>query len=126
MNEAIAAERVSLVEQLDHLRDMNRRLKDERDELANYKNSVNFLDSILQQLNQSSASLIAQQATESDNESGEETAKDCDDVTERESEPKRKKQLVIIRERNLGEIKWTKNSYYLDAENLSFKVLFRC
>ena len=63
MNQAIAKERATLVEELDNLRLMNRKLKDERDELANYKNSMEFLDGVLQQLNQTNKALIEQQST---------------------------------------------------------------
>ena len=72
MNQAIAKERATLVEELENLRHMNRKLKDERDELANYKSSVEFLDGVLQQLNQTNKALIEQATGESESEEGDE------------------------------------------------------
>ncbi|XP_063719246.1 EF-hand calcium-binding domain-containing protein 4B-like isoform X2 [Symsagittifera roscoffensis] len=79
VNESIAKERTTLVQQLDQLREENKLLKDERDELVTFKASVGMIENLLKQVQDKGTIEVS---TEDDEEEADddETANDVSEI----------------------------------------------
>ncbi|XP_075243238.1 EF-hand calcium-binding domain-containing protein 4B-like isoform X3 [Convolutriloba macropyga] len=79
VNESIAKERSTLVQQLDELREENKQLKDERDELVTFKASVGMIENLLKQV-QDKGTIEVSSEEEEEEEEEDETTNDISDI----------------------------------------------